>query len=356
VEVHNTNTPKCNPLYDSHLRSGRANLSFADLREANLQDASVDGANFFGVNIDKSTKSSLDQLCIEAIKLKRPAIEMKLDFQDQNKHEASLLNLSEIFKAFQANLNCFGQALQLIRTGNTSESIIELTQANAFAFFPGSFGIKIVAGRHDSETEQFNLLGDSLSEDILEEFFSILNSARDSNKLQKGLLRLKHGTPKTFRNFIKKFDDARSGLSISWSSPRKPGKGGFARLKQSEIEAAIESIDEVDSEDYEIIELDDVKLISANDETKSFIIRDMRIKDKKKSKLKGYISKEALALADQNNESLEIGKKYRVRLRKIVKSFILIEDMALPDLWLKPYWLIHFAFPAFAESLVVPRY
>jgi hypothetical protein len=30
--------------------------------------------------------------------------------------------------------------------------------------------------------------------------------------------------------------------------------------------------------------------------------------------------------------------------------------MALPDLWLKPYWLIHFAFPAFAESLVVPRY
>ena len=27
VEAHNTNTPKCNPLYDSHLRSGRAIFS-----------------------------------------------------------------------------------------------------------------------------------------------------------------------------------------------------------------------------------------------------------------------------------------------------------------------------------------
>jgi hypothetical protein len=31
-------------------------------------------------------------------------------------------------------------------------------------------------------------------------------------------------------------------------------------------------------------------------------------------------------------------------------------DVALPDLWLKPYWPIHFLFPAFAESLAVPRY
>ena len=31
-------------------------------------------------------------------------------------------------------------------------------------------------------------------------------------------------------------------------------------------------------------------------------------------------------------------------------------QVALPDLWLKPYWPIHFLFPAFAESLAVPRY
>jgi hypothetical protein len=30
--------------------------------------------------------------------------------------------------------------------------------------------------------------------------------------------------------------------------------------------------------------------------------------------------------------------------------------MALPDLWLKLYWMIHFAFLAFAEGLAVPRY
>jgi hypothetical protein len=29
---------------------------------------------------------------------------------------------------------------------------------------------------------------------------------------------------------------------------------------------------------------------------------------------------------------------------------------ALPDLWLKLYWMIHFAFLAFAEGLAVPRY
>ncbi len=32
------------------------------------------------------------------------------------------------------------------------------------------------------------------------------------------------------------------------------------------------------------------------------------------------------------------------------------EAMALPDLWLKLYWMIHFAFLAFAEGLAVPRY
>jgi hypothetical protein len=32
------------------------------------------------------------------------------------------------------------------------------------------------------------------------------------------------------------------------------------------------------------------------------------------------------------------------------------ETMALPDLWLKLYWMIHFAFLAFAEGLAVPRY
>jgi hypothetical protein len=31
-------------------------------------------------------------------------------------------------------------------------------------------------------------------------------------------------------------------------------------------------------------------------------------------------------------------------------------DQALPDLWLKLYWMIHFAFLAFAEGLAVPRY
>ena len=31
-------------------------------------------------------------------------------------------------------------------------------------------------------------------------------------------------------------------------------------------------------------------------------------------------------------------------------------EMALPDLWLKLYWMIHFAFLAFAEGLAVPRY
>jgi hypothetical protein len=36
-------------------------------------------------------------------------------------------------------------------------------------------------------------------------------------------------------------------------------------------------------------------------------------------------------------------------------SFPLV-TRALPDLWLKPYWPIHFLFPAFAESLAVPRY
>ena len=33
-----------------------------------------------------------------------------------------------------------------------------------------------------------------------------------------------------------------------------------------------------------------------------------------------------------------------------------LELMALPDLWLKLYWMIHFAFLAFAEGLAVPRY
>ena len=31
-------------------------------------------------------------------------------------------------------------------------------------------------------------------------------------------------------------------------------------------------------------------------------------------------------------------------------------QLALPDLWLKLYWIIHFAFLAFAEGLAVPRY
>ena len=33
-----------------------------------------------------------------------------------------------------------------------------------------------------------------------------------------------------------------------------------------------------------------------------------------------------------------------------------LEATALPDLWLKLYWMIHFAFLAFAEGLAVPRY
>jgi hypothetical protein len=33
-----------------------------------------------------------------------------------------------------------------------------------------------------------------------------------------------------------------------------------------------------------------------------------------------------------------------------------IKMEALPDLWLKLYWMIHFAFLAFAEGLAVPRY
>jgi len=33
-----------------------------------------------------------------------------------------------------------------------------------------------------------------------------------------------------------------------------------------------------------------------------------------------------------------------------------IRFWALPNLYLKLYWLIHFAFPAFAKSLAVPRY
>jgi hypothetical protein len=39
--------------------------------------------------------------------------------------------------------------------------------------------------------------------------------------------------------------------------------------------------------------------------------------------------------------------------RHILEIFI---DSALPDLWLKLYWMIHFAFLAFAEGLAVPRY
>ena len=34
----------------------------------------------------------------------------------------------------------------------------------------------------------------------------------------------------------------------------------------------------------------------------------------------------------------------------------ILDDLALPDLWLKLYWMIHFAFLAFAEGLAVPRY
>ena len=34
----------------------------------------------------------------------------------------------------------------------------------------------------------------------------------------------------------------------------------------------------------------------------------------------------------------------------------ILATMALPDLWLKLYWMIHFAFLAFAEGLAVPRY
>jgi ribosome biogenesis GTPase A len=33
-----------------------------------------------------------------------------------------------------------------------------------------------------------------------------------------------------------------------------------------------------------------------------------------------------------------------------------VTPSALPDLWLKLYWMIHFAFLAFAEGLAVPRY
>jgi hypothetical protein len=35
---------------------------------------------------------------------------------------------------------------------------------------------------------------------------------------------------------------------------------------------------------------------------------------------------------------------------------VMAAEMALPDLWLKLYWMIHFAFLAFAEGLAVPRY
>ena len=34
----------------------------------------------------------------------------------------------------------------------------------------------------------------------------------------------------------------------------------------------------------------------------------------------------------------------------------ILSKSALPDLWLKLYWMIHFAFLAFAEGLAVPRY
>ena len=42
-------------------------------------------------------------------------------------------------------------------------------------------------------------------------------------------------------------------------------------------------------------------------------------------------------------------------LEEITKE-IKIVCSALPDLWLKLYWMIHFAFLAFAEGLAVPRY
>ena len=38
------------------------------------------------------------------------------------------------------------------------------------------------------------------------------------------------------------------------------------------------------------------------------------------------------------------------------EAFTSILFKALPDLWLKLYWIIHFAFLAFAEGLAVPRY
>ena len=62
---------------------------------------------------------------------------------------------------------------------------------------------------------------------------------------------------------------------------------------------------------------------------------------------------ESLSFAQECVEQAQINNLST--FKEVHRSKAIIHT-ALPDLWLKLYWMIHFAFLAFAEGLAVPRY
>jgi hypothetical protein len=201
----------CLPLEDTFIQCELENLSFLELQDVNQN----------------------------AILKTREIVNLVLDplFSD-HPNEFSAFKLGEILSTFQSLI--YQLVTPVGRQPLGSISIKEETNFNVFATSPGSFKVKLASSNFNPD-----MYDNSLAGDAVEKLLNLIKIGRDTNNLQRFMLKSHKKTVAKYQSFLEAVVSSGSGLRLEWGSPALT-RGSSVSVDIQSIQETIEVMKKID--------------------------------------------------------------------------------------------------------------
>lgn len=224
-----------------------------------------------------------------AISCRKEAIDLSFHFNNQNKTEAPLEDLSNVLGSLQKMIDALGQLClnQVTLKGSVPNSIRRETQLSLVGVYHGSFGVQI---KSICEPDLWN---NSLAKQSVEKFVELIKIGNQPALLRSLLLQIQPRAASRYKIFMQNLIHAKSDINLAWSSPSNQ-EIITAYLNLSDIQNIISVITEVEEQDpkqYNIIG----ELIGVHKRNKTFEI----FSYSENQKFSGRILDSALSIAEQ---------------------------------------------------------
>ena len=198
----------------SYSKSAELNTMYVDPNELKI-DVFPSTDNFLDF---KDVPAFMQTYSVDSLKLakslEREIIEVKLDYYEEYKTEASLHSVGRIFTCIQNIVNTISMVETKLR--EASDNIQDAMQLSILAFERGSFNIKVASKKPNMELFESDT---TIQHDVISEFINLLQSKDNRSEFKEWLIELKPEVAKKYKTLLQSLDKSESNTTFSWASP-----------------------------------------------------------------------------------------------------------------------------------------